>query len=113
LGDGVKFIVIFILAAACLAVSIVLMPWAELNFTGDFPTWLAWAMDPLGVASFFHSLPWGTPLTDFLTAQGAKGNFGDYAYALFMALAMVASAIAIVIVGKEDAEEKTVLPVKK
>jgi hypothetical protein len=32
---------------------------------------------------------------------------------LFMGLAMVAAAIAIVIVGREEAEEKTVLPVKK
>jgi len=108
-----KFIVITILAAACLLVSLILMPWSELNFSGNFPTWLAWAMDPLGVASFFQSLPWAGPLKEFLTAQGAKANYGDYAYALFMGLAMVAAAIAIVIVGREEAEEKTVLPVKK
>jgi hypothetical protein len=113
LADGLKFIVIPILAVAALLVSVILMPWSELNFTGDFPTWLAWAMGPLGVAAFFHSIPWGDQLKDFLLAQGAKTHFGDYAYALFMGLAMVAAAIAIVIVGREEAEEKTVLPVKK
>jgi hypothetical protein len=108
-----KIIVITILAAACLLVSLILMPWSELNFSGNFPNWLAWAMDPLGVASFFQSIPMGDPLKEFLSAQGAKANFGDYAYVMFMGLAMVAAAIAIVIVGREEAEEKTVLPLKK
>jgi hypothetical protein len=108
-----KVISIVILAAACFLVSIIFMPWSELNFTGNFPTWLAWATGPLGVTAFFHSIPGGDSLTDFLKTQGAQKNFGDYAYVLFMGLAMVASAIAIVIIGREDAEEKTVLPVKK
>jgi hypothetical protein len=108
-----KFVGIAILAAACFIVSVIFMPWSELNFTGDFPTWLAWVMGPLGVASFFHSLPWGDSLKEFLSAQGAKTHFGDYAYALFMGVAMAVAAIAIVLVGREEAEEKTVLPIKK
>jgi len=108
-----KFIVISILATACFLVSVILMPWSELNFSGNFPNWIAWATGPLGVAGFFHSIPWGDSLTEYLKTQGAQKNFGDYAYALFMGMAMVASAIAIVIVGREDAEEKTIIPVKK
>jgi hypothetical protein len=108
-----KDLLIFVLAAICFCVSIVLMPWSELGFTGDFPTWLAWAMGPLGVTAFFQQLPWGPHITQFLTEQGAKKNFGDYAYVLFMCAAMCAAAIAIVLIGKEEAEEKTILPIKK
>ncbi|MBY0360103.1 MAG: hypothetical protein K2W82_19025 [Candidatus Obscuribacterales bacterium] len=40
-------------------------------------------------------------------------NFVYYAYALFLGLAMFAAALAIQAIGRYDAEEKTVLPVKK
>jgi hypothetical protein len=113
LANSIKSILIPVLAALCLLVSIVLQPWSELGFNGNFPNWLSWAMTPLGVASMFKDIPWGQPIETFLKAQGAKANFGDYAYSLFMCMAMTAAAIAIVLVGKEDAEEKTVLPLKK
>jgi hypothetical protein len=38
---------------------------------------------------------------------------GRYAYILFVAIALVAAAVAIILIGREDAEEKLVLPVKK
>ena len=38
---------------------------------------------------------------------------GDYSYALVMGGAMVAAALAIMLIGKEEAEEKLILPVKK
>jgi len=101
------------LAVTCFLVSIVLLPWSELGFNGNFPDWLSWAMTPLGVASLFKDIPWGQSIESFLKAQGAKANFGDYAYSLFMCVAITVAAVAIVLVGKEDAEEKTVLPIKK
>jgi hypothetical protein len=48
-----------------------------------------------------------------LKKAGAESRFGDYAYSLVMGLAMVAAAIGIAAIGREEAEEKTVLPVKK
>lgn len=90
------------------------MPWSELGFTGDFPAWLNWLMQPLGVVKQFNSMvPIGNQITEFLTKQGATKNFGDYAYSLFIGFALTLAAIAIILVGKEDAEEKTILPLKK
>lgn len=45
------------------------------------------------------------------TVQGA--NFPYYVYSVFLGLAMLAGAIAIQAVGREDSEEKTILPIKK
>jgi hypothetical protein len=50
--------------------------------------------------------------------QNAKGQInpflvGDYAYAMVMGLAMILASLAIMFVGKEDAEEKLILPAKK
>ena len=43
----------------------------------------------------------------------AKYNLGEYAYSLFLFAAITASAIAFVLVGREEDTEKTVLQVKK
>jgi len=113
---GPKDILIVLLALTCLGVSLVMQPWAELGFTGNFPAWLAWAMDPLGVAKWFTQLgdtKLAKDIYNFLIAHQAPGHFGDYAYALFLFAAMIVAAVAIVLIGREDAEEKTILPVKK
>jgi hypothetical protein len=90
------------------------MPWSELNFTGNFPPWCAWALKPLGVSAFFNTYTQlGAQLQETLQAHGAENKFGDYAYVLMMAIAMVLAAVAIIIVGRDDAEEKTLLPTKK
>jgi len=48
-----------------------------------------------------------------LIFQMKNGHFGDYAYSFFLALALVVASIGIVLIGREEAEEKTILPVKK
>jgi hypothetical protein len=101
------------MALAVLVLSVVFLVWSELGLNGNFPPWLAWALNPLGISKIYSDLPWAKPLQDYLIAQGARSNFGDYAYCLFMGLAITIAAIAIVMIGREDAEEKTVLPVKK
>jgi hypothetical protein len=50
---------------------------------------------------------------EFIKSDHAPDNLSDYAYALFLFLAMTAAAIAIVLIGKEDNSEKTVLQAKK
>lgn len=109
-----KGLLILVLGAVVVAAS-VLMLWSELNFTGSFPEWIAWLAGPLGVSNLFNDLSksLGTQLTDFLKAKGAEGSVGDYGYMLFMFGALCLAAVAIMIIGKEDAEEKTVLPSKK
>ncbi len=53
-------------------------------------------------------------ITEYLKSQGASSKLvGEYAYSLFMFVSLVIASIAIVLIGREDAEEKTILPVKK
>jgi hypothetical protein len=111
-----KDIVIVVFALLCLTVSAVLQPWAELGFSGNFPAWLYGVAQQTGGVELFNELGNGTlakNIQEYLTSQGAKTNLGDYAYALFMFVALIVAAVAIVLIGREDAEEKTVLPVKK
>ncbi len=110
---GPKDILILLLAVICLTVSIVFMPWSELNFTGHFPDWLSGVMNYFGVNKFFADLAQHNHLMDFLKSNNAQNNLGDYAYSLFLFLAVTASAVAIVLIGKEDNSEKTVLEAKK
>jgi hypothetical protein len=112
----VKDISIIVLAVLCVVVSLLMQPWAELGFTGNFPAWLAWAAKPIGLEHFFTELgnaPFAKAIQEFLSKQGAQANFGDYAYSLFLFAALMVAAVAIVLIGREDAEEKTLLPVKK
>lgn len=119
-----KGIIILAFAGAVVAVS-VLMAWSELGFAGTLPNWLTDLTTRLGVhgmiSSFFNSLTpgMGTDLTKYLEGKGVSVNpkstasLGDYGYILFMGVALVLAGIGIMIIGREDAEEKTVLPVKK
>jgi len=109
-----KDLLIILLAVVCVGVSLVLLPWAELGFNGKFPAWLSWL--PSWVVEFFNELGKGTiasQIQEYLTNQGAQTNLGDYAYALFLFLALIAAAVAIILIGREESEEKLLLPVKK
>jgi len=127
----VKGIVIVILACLCLAISVVGQTWSEMGF-GTVITNTSMLEDPLkGLSKMYDSLSSkGKDLQDVFIARmdkTAQANgltappaddqtptvAGRYAYILFVAIAMVASAVAIILIGREDAEEKTVLPVKK
>ena len=119
-----KGIILLAFAAVIVSVS-VLMAWSELGFTGTLPDWLTDLTTRLGlykpISDFFNSLTpgMGGDLTKFLQEKGDSVNpkstasLGDYGYILFMGLALTVAGIGIMVIGKEDAEEKTVLPVKK
>ncbi len=119
-----KGIIILAFAGAVVAVS-VLMAWSELGFAGTLPDWLADLTNRIGlhgmISGFFNSLTpgLGGDLTKYLQEKGVSVNpkstasLGDYGYILFMGVALVVAGIGIMIIGREDAEEKTVLPVKK
>ncbi len=119
-----KGIILLAFAGAVVAVS-VLMAWSELGFAGTLPDWLADLTSRIGlhgaISGFFNSLTpgLGGDLTKYLQDKGVSVNpkstasLGDYGYILFMGLALVVAGIGIMIIGREDAEEKTVLPVKK
>lgn len=47
------------------------------------------------------------------TKTGFNTNFPFYSYSVFLAFAMTAAAIAYIVIGSMNREEKTVLPVKK
>lgn len=121
---SLKGIVILGLGAVVLGMSL-LMAWSELGFTGVFPDWLNDLMTRLHLkditAGLFDTLQkgLGADITKFLSGAGVSVNpnstasLGDYGYAIFMTIALTAAGIAIMVIGREDAEEKTVLPVKK
>lgn len=102
----------------CLAMT-GLMPWAELQLNGkvdNWPTWLRVFANPLveiGSKQYSDLTPKGEEITQELKARGAESSYGDYVYAVLLGSAMTAAAIGIAAIGREDAEEKTVIPEKK
>lgn len=114
---GPKDILILLLAITTLVISLVFLPWSELGFNGNFPNWLTDLMQHIGVAGFieakFNALANHQGLMQVIKSDHAPDNLSDYAYALFLFLAMSAAAIAIILIGKEDNAEKTVLEAKK
>lgn len=129
-----KDLVILILAGATLVLSLIFQPWCELGFGLDKNeittrsmlegplNGLAEMTKPLtGVAESIKNQV-QTKLAEQAKANGVttpNPNWnkdvlaGNYAYVAVMALALVAAATAIILVGREEAEEKLVLPVKK
>lgn len=114
---GPKDILIIILALATLTVAAIFLPWSELGFNGNFPDWLKDLLQHLGIADLvinnFNSLAQHKQLMGIIKSDHAVDKMGDYAYALFLFLAMSAASIAIILVGKEENAEKTVLEAKK
>ncbi len=117
MDKGINAVLVVVGAVVCLAFT-GLMPWAELGMNGsldNWPNWLRWVHTNVGLPlpEYTNVANWATEWTDYLKKMGAESRFGDYAYSLVMAIAMVAAAIGIAAVGREEAEEKLVLPVKK
>jgi hypothetical protein len=73
-----------------------LMPWAELG------------LPPAGPLAGLQ-----TALMEAYGSAHKDPNFQYWIYSLFLALALIAAALANHIVGREDAEEKLILPIKK
>jgi len=117
LGKTIDIVLVVVGAVACLALT-GLMPWAELGMDASFqnwPEWLKWLSINLNIPlpDYSNLANYASEWTEHLKKAGAESRFGDYAYALVMGLAMIASAVGIAAIGREDGEEKTVLPVKK
>lgn len=117
MGKTIDTALVVVGALICLAFT-GLMPWAELGMNGTFdnwPLWLRWTSEHTGLhlPDYAAVSGLGADWTSYLQKNGADKNLGDYAYSLVMGLAMIAAAIGIAAVGREEAEEKTVLPVKK
>ncbi len=109
----VKSVFVEVVAILCLVAALILQPWSELNFNPDaMPVWLN-AIVP-GLKGLMAPLaPLGDLASAALKANGATTNLGDYMYALVMFGIMTLIGIAYILVGREEAEEKTILPVKK
>ncbi len=113
----IDVVLVVVGAVVCLAFT-GLMPWAELGMNGAFdnwPLWLRWINENLflPLPNYDQVASMGASWTDYLKKSGAESRYGDYAYSLVMGLAMIGAAIGIAAVGREEAEEKTILPVKK
>jgi hypothetical protein len=101
-----------VISVACLGCAVVLMPWSELNFGADPHQLTTWGkalceMPPMnGLSNLAQQV------TTYLKANGAESNFGDYMYALVIFGILTLLGLVFMAVGREEAEEKTVLPVK-
>ena len=126
MGKMIDTVLCAAFALICLWAALFFMPYAELGFNGNFPQWSNWFVKPLGLDKAFESAKdLGDKLTTDLKEYGAtarqvdltdpaKGaSYGDYGYALALGLALIAGGIAVAAIGREEAEESTVLPVKK
>jgi hypothetical protein len=89
-------LVVIVFSVVCLGMAL-LMPWAELGFPA--------------------SLPQLMQLREALMAKLPGGSdpqvFVYYVYSLFLAAAMVSASVGLWLEGREESEEKTLLPVKK
>lgn len=89
------------------------MPWAELGLpttAADFPGPMKAMVEALGLTGLFESVR--QQVVNGILKVEHDPNFNFYVYSFFMGFAMIAAAIGICVVGREDAEEKTVLPTK-
>lgn len=123
---SVKGVIILVLAVAVVGISLLLQPWSELGFGVEEDKVPIWAKGIVASPVYQSLKPLGNDITKFLTERTAQEEkeegtvaqlnplvIGNYSYAITMCIALILASIAIIAVGREDAEEKTVLPVKK
>ncbi len=111
-----KDILVALVAFFCLGLALLVQPWSELNFDAKaMPDWLQGLIPPfVPVQAMMDSLkPLGDWASTTLKAAGSTANSGDYMYGLTMFGILTLIGIAYIIVGREEAEERTILPVKK
>lgn len=106
MNKGLSTALVFLFAVACLGLT-ALMPAAELGYLN--PT----APQDAAQQALASLEPARQAVLDFAKHLHDDPNFQYYVYALFLGLAMTAASVAINLVGREEAEEKTVLPLKK
>ena len=104
-------VLVIIFATGCLGMTF-FMPWAEYGLLtqGTPSSFGAGLARTIGIDGVLASA------TNFVNSLFANlkddPNAPYYVYGFFMALALISAAIGIAVIGREDAEEKTVLPVK-
>ncbi|MBS2003525.1 MAG: hypothetical protein U0103_07820 [Candidatus Obscuribacterales bacterium] len=124
MNNDAKLVVVALIGVAVVGVSLMLMPWAESGFGFDKPALPAWSQPIFDSPPFTGLKPLGDWAQQRLSGkvdkddESAKGVInpiaaGNYTYAMAMGVAMILAAFAIMFVGKDDAEEKLIIPVKK
>ncbi|MDR3612275.1 MAG: hypothetical protein P4L53_01840 [Candidatus Obscuribacterales bacterium] len=108
-----KDFVVALVALGCLVAALVLQPWSELQFGFDLKAIPEWSRALVQSPPMSDLKPLGDWAEQSLKAGGASTNFGDYMYALVMFGVLTLIGIAYIAVGREEAEEKLILPVKK
>jgi hypothetical protein len=108
-----KSIFVIAVAGICLYVALVMMPWSELQFGFIAKQVPGWA-DPLVNSPVMKSLTdLGHGVVDYLTKQGTTSQYGDYMYGFCIFIILTLIGLAYIVVGREEAEEKLILPIKK
>jgi len=124
MNNDAKLVVVALIGVAVVGVSLMLMPWAESGFGFAKPALPAWSQPIFDSPPFTGLKPLGDWAQQRLSGkvdkddESAKGVInpiaaGNYTYAMAMGVAMILAAFAIMFVGKDDAEEKLIIPVKK
>lgn len=104
---------LIVICVACLGCAAVLMPWSELQMGLYKPDQLpTWGQALLQMPPFSQLSGLASQASTYLKANGAETNFGDYMYALVIFGILTLVGICYMAVGREEAEEKTVIPVK-
>jgi hypothetical protein len=108
-----KSIFVVAVAGICLYIALVLMPWSELQFgliAKQIPGWA----EPLVNSPLMKPLTdTGHAIVDYLSSQGTKSQFGDYMYGFCIFIILTLIGLSYIVVGREEAEEKLILPIKK
>ena len=113
MNKGLSIALVAVFALVSLSMTF-FMPAAELgliNAADQIPQKARSAAESIGIMSLCQSAY--DVVAPVLKGAPKDPNFKYYAYSLFLGLAMVAAAIGINVIGREDSEEKTVLPIKK
>jgi hypothetical protein len=123
---GIKALLIAGIAFVVVIGSVVFMPWAELGFGLEPDKVPAWA-DGIIASPLYQSLHstgqdaydklnkaiTGTDKQQNGTATMTPLIAGNYTYAFAMSILLILASVGIMLIGREDSEEKTILPVKK
>ena len=105
-------ILVAIFAVGCLGMTF-LLPWAEYGLLSgqssmsEFGKQLA---TTLGLTGLIDAVSGFTAST--FPDLKSDANAAYYVYGFFLGLALISAAIGINVIGREDSEEKTVLPLK-
>jgi NADH:ubiquinone oxidoreductase subunit 6 (subunit J) len=123
---GIKAVLIAVIAVVVFIGSVVFMPWAELGFGLDKKEVPGWATGIVASPLYQSLQSTGQDSYDKLnkaiTKTDAQQNgtatmtaliAGNYTYAFAMAILLILASVGIMLIGREDSEEKTILPVKK